>query len=174
MESHISGSGAAISSLDDIDEGYNAEDKELDVIDTDEINEISDFKQKLDDHDDQVDENEDSKKKTPVWKKPQKKKPAKKQDKNAGKQKQKQKQKPKANEPTSANGDNAQVRVIILCGQSCLRIIKIQFTGSTKTLKTLDGTIYYSRTRLVIMLLMAAAILIHQCQIPLADNAEKE
>ena len=127
MESLISGSGAAISSLDDIDEGYNAEDKELDVIDTDEINEISDFKQKLDDHDDQVDENEDGKKKTPVWKKPQKKKQAKKQDKNAGKQRQKQKQKPKSNEPTSPHGDSAQsaqVSVIILYGKSCLRIIQ--------------------------------------------------
>merc|ERR1719510_2670860 len=109
MESLISGSGAAISSLDDIDEGYNAEDKELDVIDTDEINEISDFKQKLDDQDlNEVDENEDGKKKTPVWKKPQKKKPAKKQDKNAGKQRQKPKQKPKSTEPTSAHGDSAQ------------------------------------------------------------------
>ena len=109
MESLISGSGAAISSLEDIDEGYNAEDKELDVIDTDEINEISDFKQKLDDHDlNEVDENEDGKKKTPVWKKPQKKKPAKKQDKNAGKQRQKPKQKPKSTESTSAAGDSAQ------------------------------------------------------------------
>ena len=121
MESLISGSGAAISSLDDIDEGYNAEDKELDVIDTDEINEISDFKQKLDEHDDPVDENEDGKKKTPVWKKPQKKKQAKKQDKNAGKQRQKPKQKPKSTEPTSAHGDSAQsaqVRFILLCCNS--------------------------------------------------------
>ena len=176
MESLISGSGAAISSLDDIDEGYNAEDKELDVIDTDEINEISDFKQKLDDNDDPVDENEDGKKKTPVWKKPQKKKPAKKQDKNAGKQRQKQKQKPKSTEPTSAHGDSAQsaqVRFIPLCCNSSLTLIQSQFTGSTKTLRTLDGTIYYSRTRLVIMLLMAVAILIHQCQIRLAD-VEKE
>jgi len=109
MESLISGSGAAISTLEENEDGYNAEDRELDVIDTDEINEISEFKQKLDEHDgNENDDNEDAKKKTPVWKKPQKKKPAKKQDKNAGKQKQKQKQKPKANEPASAQGDNAQ------------------------------------------------------------------
>ena len=107
MESLISGSGASVT-LEENEEGYNAEDKELDVIDTDEINEISDFKQKMDDHENLDEENEDSKKKTPVWKKPQKKKQAKKQDKNAGKQKQKQKQKPKANDPGSAQGDSAQ------------------------------------------------------------------
>lgn len=107
MESLISGSGASVT-LEENEEGYNAEDKELDVIDTDEINEISDFKQKTDDHENLDEENEDSKKKTPVWKKPQKKKQAKKQDKNAGKQKQKQKQKPKANDPGSAQGDSAQ------------------------------------------------------------------
>merc|ERR1711981_185742 len=106
MDTLISGSGVAISAFEDNDEGYHAEDKELDVIDTDEINEISDLKQKLEDNDDPVDENEDGKKKTPVWKKPQKKKQAKKQDKNAGKQKQKPKQKPKANE--AAQGDNVQ------------------------------------------------------------------
>ena len=78
----------------------------MDVIDTDEINEISDLKQKLEDQDGNDDENEDGKKKTPVWKKPQKKKQAKKQDKNAGKQKQKPKQKPKSNE--AAQGDNVQ------------------------------------------------------------------
>ena len=105
MESLISGSGASIV-LDDNDEGCNAEDRELDVIDTDEINEISEFKQKLEDHDNNDEENEDSKKKTPVWKKPQKKKPAKKQDKNAGKQK--KKQKPKSNDPASVQGDSAQ------------------------------------------------------------------
>ena len=107
MESLISGSGASVT-LEETEEGYNAEDKELDVIDTDEINEISDFKQKLDDHENNEEENEDGKKKTPVWKKPQKKKQTKKQDKNAGKQKQKQKQKPKANDPASAQGDSAQ------------------------------------------------------------------
>ena len=107
MESLLSGSGASVG-LDDNEEGYNAEDKELDVIDTDEINEISDSKQKLDDHENNDEENEDGKKKTPVWKKPQKKKQGKKQDKNAGKQKQKAKQKPKSNDPASAQGDNAQ------------------------------------------------------------------
>lgn len=107
MESLLSGSGASVG-LDDNEEGYNAEDKELDVIDTDEINEISDSKQKLDDHENNDEENEDGKKKTPVWKKPQKKKQGKKQDKNAGKQKQKPKQKPKSNDPASAQGDNAQ------------------------------------------------------------------
>merc|ERR1719242_206253 len=106
MDTLISGSGVAISAFEDNDEGYHAEDKELDVIDTDEINEISDFKQKMDDHENLDEENEDSKKKTPVWKKPQKKKQAKKQDKNAGKQKQKPKQKPKSNE--AAQGDNVQ------------------------------------------------------------------
>ena len=84
MDTLISGSGVAISAFEDNDEGYHAEDKELDVIDTDEINEISDLKQDQDGNDE---ENEDGKKKTPVWKKPQKKKQAKKQDKNAGKQK---------------------------------------------------------------------------------------
>merc|ERR1719361_861881 len=93
MDTLISGSGVAISAFEDNDEGYHAEDKELDVIDTDEINEISDLKQKLEDQDGNDDENEDGKKKTPVWKKPQKKRQAKKQDKNAGKQKQKPKQK---------------------------------------------------------------------------------
>jgi len=107
MESLLSGSGASVA-LDDNEEGYNAEDRELDVIDTDEINEISDFKQKLDDHENNDEENEDGKKKTPVWKKPQKKKQGKKQDKNAGKQKQKPKQKAKSNDPASAQGDNAQ------------------------------------------------------------------
>jgi len=107
METLLSGSGASVG-LDDNEEGYNAEDKELDVIDTDEINEISDSKQKLDDHENNDEENEDGKKKTPVWKKPQKKKQGKKQDKNAGKQKQKPKQKPKSNDPASAQGDNAQ------------------------------------------------------------------
>ena len=106
MDTLISGSGVAISAFEDNDEGYHAEDKELDVIDTDEINEISDLKQKLEDQDGNDDENEDGKKKTPVWKKPQKKKQAKKQDKNAGKQKQKPKQKPKSNE--AAQGDNVQ------------------------------------------------------------------
>merc|ERR550539_634362 len=106
MDTLISGSGVAISAFEDNDEGYHAEDKELDVIDTDEINEISDLKQKLEDQDGNEDENEDGKKKTPVWKKPQKKKQAKKQDKNAGKQKQKPKQKPKSNE--AAQGDNVQ------------------------------------------------------------------
>ena len=106
MDTLISGSGVAISAFEDNDEGYHAEDKELDVIDTDEINEISDLKQKLEDQDGNDDENEDNKKKTPVWKKPQKKKQAKKQDKNAGKQKQKPKQKPKSNE--AAQGDNVQ------------------------------------------------------------------
>merc|ERR1712223_2346866 len=100
MESLISGSGASIV-LDDNDEGCNAEDRELDVIDTDEINEISEFKQKLEDHDNNDEEIEDSKKKTPVWKKPQKKKPAKKQDKNAGKQKKKQKPKEKTKTPNT-------------------------------------------------------------------------
>ena len=103
MDTLISGSGVAISAFEDNDEGYHAEDKELDVIDTDEINEISDLKQDQDGNDE---ENEDGKKKTPVWKKPQKKKQAKKQDKNAGKQKQKPKQKPKPNE--AAQGDNVQ------------------------------------------------------------------
>ena len=107
MESLLSGSGASVA-LDDNEEGYNAEDRELDVIDTDEINEISDFKQKLDDHENNDEENEDGKKKTPAWKKPQKKKQGKKQDKNAGKQKQKPKQKAKSNDPASAQGDNAQ------------------------------------------------------------------
>merc|ERR1719216_251171 len=106
MDTLISGSGVAISAFEDNDEGYHAEDKELDVIDTDEINEISDLKQKLQDQDGNDEENEDGKKKTPVWKKPQKKKQAKKQDKNAGKQKQKPKQKPKPNE--AAQGDNVQ------------------------------------------------------------------
>ena len=116
METLLSGSGASVG-LEDNEEGCNAEDKELDVIDTDEINEISDFKQRLDDHENNDEENEDGKKKTPVWKKPQKKKQAKKQDKNAGKQKQKQKQKAKANDPASAQGDsaqNAQVRDIVI------------------------------------------------------------
>ena len=111
MESIISGTGASITAVDDNDEGYNAEDKELDVIDTDEINEISEFKHKIDanDHDvNEGDENDDGKKRTPVWKKPQKKKQAKKQDKNAGKQKQKQKSKPKPTETASAQGDSAQ------------------------------------------------------------------
>merc|ERR1719210_3330679 len=107
METLLSGSGASVG-LEDNEEGCNAEDKELDVIDTDEINEISDFKQRLDDHENNDEENEDGKKKTPVWKKPQKKKQGKKQDKNAGKQKQKPKQKAKSNDPASAQGDNAQ------------------------------------------------------------------
>ena len=37
-----------------------------------------------------------------------------------------------------------------------------------------NNTILYSRTRLVILLPMATAILTHQCQIELADNVEKE
>merc|ERR1712088_1080570 len=62
MDTLISGSGVAISAFEDNDEGYHAEDKELDVIDTDEINEISDLKQKLEDQYGNDDENEDGKK----------------------------------------------------------------------------------------------------------------
>merc|ERR1711962_79059 len=105
MEYLISGSGASIV-LDDNDEGCNAEDRELDAIDTDEINEISEFKQKLEDHDNNDEENEDSKKKTPVWKKPlKKKKPI---LKKPPKKKKKKKKKPKSNDPASAQGDSAQ------------------------------------------------------------------
>ena len=109
MESIISGSGASITNLDDNEDGFNAEDKELDVIDTDEINELSEMKPKnnMNEHDlNENDENEEGKKKTPVWRKPQKKKPTKKQDRNAGKQKQKTKQKPKVAETSSAQGDS--------------------------------------------------------------------
>merc|ERR1719412_1592077 len=89
METIISGSGASIPCLEDNEDGFNAEDKELDVIDTDEINEY-----------------DEGKKKTPVWRKPQKKKQTKKQDRNAGKQKQKAKQKPKVAEASAAQGDS--------------------------------------------------------------------
>ena len=116
METLISGSGASVSAADDLlDDGMmNAEDKELDVIDTDEINELTggEIRQKTDGNDNEGGNeiDEDNRKKTPVWKKPQKKKQAKKQDKNAGKQKQKSKQKPKATDPAS-QGDNAQAQV---------------------------------------------------------------
>ena len=47
---------------------------------------------------------------------------------------------------------------------SCDKLMKIDW----------NNTILYSRTRLVILLPMATAILTHQCQIELADNVEKE
>merc|ERR1712098_21975 len=72
MESLLSGSGASVG-LDDNEEGYNAEDKELDVIDTDEINEISDSKQKLDDHENNDEENEDGKRKHQYGRNPKRK-----------------------------------------------------------------------------------------------------
>ena len=111
--------GATSSMINPLDENgdgsenaFNAaaEDKELDVIDTDEINELTNQQRGGGGGADTNEEHEnidveDNKKKQPVWKKPQKKKPAKKQQ-NPGKQKQKNKQKAKGNEATTTLSDN--------------------------------------------------------------------
>jgi len=73
MESFMTGvSGADLGEADQ-DEA-NQEDREMDVIDTDEANEVKEEKNEYEEKEDQAGDDEESKKKTPVWKKPEKKK----------------------------------------------------------------------------------------------------
>jgi len=69
------------------DDEANNEDKEMDVIDTDEVNEIKEEQE----NNKNADEDEDTKKKTPVWRKPDKKKKVAKKPPGAGGKKQKPK-----------------------------------------------------------------------------------
>ena len=88
--------GIDLNNLDAEEDGN--EDREMDVIDTDEANDLKEA------------EEEEVKKKTPVWRKPEKKKkPAKKPP--VGKKQKPKKQKPGEQQAAGSAGDAAQVRV---------------------------------------------------------------